>query len=73
MAPSSRQKPRFLPGPFRAAATELMSAKALAHYGPRATFANEVKDRSEQPAKTTLFAGGNGADVRKSAAGDFCQ
>jgi hypothetical protein len=50
-----------------------MSAKALAHYGPRATFANEVKDRSEQPAKTTLFAGGNGADVRKSAAGDFCQ
>jgi hypothetical protein len=24
-------------------------------------------------AKTTLFAGGNEADVRKSAAGDFCQ
>jgi hypothetical protein len=24
-----------------------------------------------QPAKTALFAGGNGADVRKSAAGDF--
>jgi predicted adenylyl cyclase CyaB len=24
-----------------------------------------------QPAKTTLFAGGSGADVRKSAAGDF--
>jgi hypothetical protein len=26
-----------------------------------------------QPAKTTLFAGGNEADVRKSAAGDFFQ
>jgi hypothetical protein len=26
-----------------------------------------------QPAKTTLFAGGNGADIRKSAAGDFFQ
>jgi len=24
-----------------------------------------------QPAKTTLFAGANEADVRKSAAGDF--
>jgi hypothetical protein len=24
-----------------------------------------------QPAKVTPFAGGNGADVRKSAAGDF--
>jgi hypothetical protein len=24
-----------------------------------------------QPAKTTLFAGGNGADVRKTAAGQF--
>jgi hypothetical protein len=29
--------------------------------------------QSAQPAKTTLFAGGNGADVRKSAAGDFFQ
>jgi hypothetical protein len=28
--------------------------------------------RAEQPAKTTLFAGLNAADVRKSAAGDFC-
>ena len=26
-----------------------------------------------QPAKTTLFAGENAADVRKSAAGDFFQ
>jgi hypothetical protein len=34
---SSRQKPRFLP-----AETELMSAKALAHYGPQATFANQL-------------------------------
>jgi hypothetical protein len=32
-----------------------------------------VKDGTEQLAKTTLFAGGNGADVRKSAAGGFCQ
>jgi hypothetical protein len=32
-----------------------------------------VKDGAWQPAKTTLFAGGNGADVRKSAVGDFCQ
>jgi hypothetical protein len=42
MAVSSRQKPRFLPGPLRAAATELMSAKALAHHGPQATFADEL-------------------------------
>jgi hypothetical protein len=28
---------------------------------------------AEQPAKTTLFAGGNEADVRKSAAGGFFQ
>jgi hypothetical protein len=26
-----------------------------------------------QPAKTTLFGGGNGADVRKTAAGQFFQ
>jgi hypothetical protein len=26
-----------------------------------------------QLAKTALFAGGNGADIRKSAAGDFFQ
>jgi hypothetical protein len=32
----------------------------------------KAEDGAEQPAKTTLFAGGNGADVRKSAVGDFC-
>src|SRR6185437_14735546 len=32
-----RQKPRFLP-----VATESMSAKALAHFGPQATFANKL-------------------------------
>jgi hypothetical protein len=37
MALSSRQKPRFLP-----ATTQLMSAKALAHHGPQATFASEL-------------------------------
>jgi hypothetical protein len=30
-----------------------------------------VLDGTAQPAKTTLFAGEIGADVRKSAAGDF--
>jgi hypothetical protein len=58
MALSSRQKPRFL-----TAATEPMSAKV-----PQATFAQALSSRQ----KPRFFDGGNGADVRESAAGDFC-
>src|SRR6185437_13157636 len=46
--------------------TESVQTRACSHL--RAS-----KDGARQPAKTTLFAGGNGADVRKSAVGDFCQ
>jgi hypothetical protein len=38
---------------------------------PRCHACAEHEVGTEQPAKTTLFAGGNEADVRKIAAGDF--
>jgi hypothetical protein len=43
------------------------SRDGKAQQAPQATFSQSLA----QPAKTTLFAGGNEADVRKSAAGDF--
>jgi hypothetical protein len=43
-------------------------------YGTLTAFRTwRAQPASAQPAKTALFAGGNGADVRKSAAGDFFQ
>jgi hypothetical protein len=47
-------------------------------YGPKGEIGRpapwrRLRTPTTQPAKTTLFAGVNEADVRKSAAGDFFQ